>query len=276
MNHQMVTRRGVLVGGASLALVGCSAPSNNNSGVPYQSVTMPSWADVPLYLTMITVAAPVAAYLAGTASAVTGVIALARLAYVLKNVGVLADRASLIYDSIQFLNQLRSQRFALPALSSSPKPFIAIASGNINNFESVPVFKNDVVLQFGVLNEQGGSFGENDIYATVKRVDERPPQTVNEIWGSGDLPHAIVSPASNGNYDGKLPIGSLPPGAYVSYSWKVPRGQQPTDYFIANSAFVGPTFLSVDDANYSLDLASAIEAERNVEARFQLPTATLG
>ena len=70
-------------------------------------------------------------------------------------------------------------------------------------------------------------------------------------------------------------MGTLPPGAFISYSWKVPRGQQPSDDYIASTGFIGPAFLAMDDASYSVDLADAIDAGRNVEARFQLPDASL-
>ncbi len=267
--HQMVTRRSLLIGGCSVALVGCDPPTagGGGDGLSY-SQPLPWWTEIGMYLTMAAIAGPAGGVLAGA-------LGLRRLAIVLRGVGVFADRASQVYDSIEFLNQLRLERFALPAPNSNPRPFIVPANGNINDFESVPVFRNDVTLQFGVLNEEGGNFGENDIYVTVKRVEERPPQTLSEIWGSGDLPHAIVSPAPNESWDGSLPIGTVPPGAYVSYSWKVPRGQQPTDVHIASTAFVGPAFLSIDDTNYSIDLAEALDPGKNVEARFQLPDANL-
>jgi hypothetical protein len=193
----------------------------------------------------------------------------------MRRFGVFADYASLVPDAIQFLTQERAQRFALPSLDSSPRPFIVPESENINNFESIPVFRNAVTLQFGVLNEEGGNFGDYQIYATVKRVDEPPPRTLSDVFGSADLPHAIVTPPPNGNYDGRLDIGALPPGAFVAYSWRVPRGQQPTDDYIASTGFIGPPFLSIGDADYSIDL-SEIEAGKNVEARFQLPDANLG
>jgi hypothetical protein len=270
--HLRVTRRFVLIGGCSVILVGCDqAPggaSGSNSDPTYPQLSLPSWAELGLFLTMATVAGPVGGALAGA-------LRLKGLETFLRGVGVFADYASMIYDAIEAKNQLRSHRFALPSPSDSPKPFIVPESGAINDFESVPVFRNDVTLQLGVLNEQGGNFGEHDIYATVKRVDEPAPRTLSDVFGSADLPHAIVSPAPNGNWDGRLDIGALSPGAFISYSWKVPRGGQPSDDYIASTAFVGPAFLSVDDANYSLDLAEAVDSGRNVEARFQLPDASV-
>jgi hypothetical protein len=271
--RHLVTRRSLLIGGLSIALVGCDQPTGGvagrDDGPSNPQLTLPSWADVGMYLRLGMIAAPIGGVLAGA-------LGLGTLAVALESVGIFSGRGHQIYELINTINQLRSERFALPEFNANPRPFIVPENGNINNFESVPVFRNDVTLQFGVLNEEGGNFGECDIYVAVKSVDERPPQTLNEIWGSGDLPHAIVSPAPNGNYDGSLPIGALPSGAFVSYSWKVPRGQQPTDDYIASSAFVGPAFLSIDDANYSIDLAEAVEPGKNVEARFQLPDASLG
>ena len=266
--YHMVSRRVVLIGGLSVPLIGCDPSTGYNDDPSYSQMPLPAWAEIGLFLTMVTIAGPVGGALAGA-------LRLRALATVFRRGGMIGDRANLIYDSIEALNQVRSERFALPAPNSSPAPFIVPENGDINDFDSVPVFSNDVILQYGVLNEEGGNFGNHDIYVTVKRVDEPIPQTLHDIFGSADLPHAIVSPAPDGSYDGRLNIGVLPPGAYVSYSWKVPRGQQPTNDHIASTAFIGPAFLSVDDASYSVDLTDAVAAGRNVEARFQLPDANL-
>lgn len=265
--HHMVTRRSVLIGGVSVALVGCDQP-NGAGGVdggspnPWPSLSP----EAEMFLTMLTIAGPGGGILAGA-------LRLGGMRIALRTAGRLASYAGTISDLIEVVNRVRSELFAPAAQASSPRPVIVPESGNINDFEWVPVFRNDVTLQFGVMNE-GGNFGDYDIYATVKRADEPVPRTLRDVFGSADLPHAIVSPPPNGNYDGRLNIGRLPSGAFVSYSWRVPRGQQPSDDYIASTVFIGPAFLSVEDADYSIDLADAIEAGKNVEARFQLPGQT--
>jgi hypothetical protein len=224
--------------------------------------------DIGVLLTMVTIASPAAGFLAGA-------LELPEVETVLRGIGVLAGLGSKIYDAVVSKNELRSQRFAPPSSDSAPRPFIVPANGDINDFNSVPVFKNAVTLQLGVESQQGGSFGDHQIYATVKRADEDPPRTLSDVFAPTGLPYAVVTPASNGKWNGQVEIGALPPGAYVSYSWKVPRGQQPTDDYIANTAFVGPVFLAVDDASYSIDLEQAVQPGKNVEAWFQLPDANV-
>lgn len=267
--RHMVTRRIVLIGGVSVVLVGCDPPTAGGGGrEDVSSSTLPSWTDLGLFLTMATIAAPLGGALAGA-------LELGGLATALRTVGVLASEADRIYDYIEVAKKLRLDRFLLSASDPAPKPFIVPENGNINDFDSVPVFRNNVALQLGVVNEMGANFGEHDIYATIRRVDATAPRTYSEIFGSSELPHVIVSPAPDGNWNQQIDMGALPPGAYVSYSWRVPRGRQPSDDYIASTGFIGPPFLSIDDANYSVDLAEAVEPGRNVEARFQLPDASL-
>lgn len=271
-NPYIVTRRTVLVGGLSVALVGCDQGGGGvtgSSGGSTSPISWPSWTQVGTLLTIGMVAGPIGGTLAGA-------IGLPMLTTVFEGIGVWAGRAHQIYDLVNSLNETRAERFAPPASDSQPRPFVVAENGNINDFDSVPLFRNDVAVQFGVQKKEDGTFGEHDIYATVKRLDEPAPRTLSEVWGSGDLPQAIISPSANGNWDGSLTIGALPPGAYVSYSWKVPRGQRPSDDEIANGAFIGPAFLAIDDASYSTDLSEAVEADKNVQARFQLPDANMG
>jgi hypothetical protein len=272
-SYQNLSRRSVLAGGCALALAGCNPPSSGTQSSDQILQTsdlpdiLPSWADIPIYLKMATVAGSIGA-------SVTGALGMPVLAATLETISIFAGRGLQVYNVIETINQIRANRFIFPDSNSDPKPFVVPKTNNINDFEFVPIFRSDVSLQFGIMNEAGGSFGENDIYTTIKRAEEPAPRTLNDVWGTGDLPHAIVSPAPDGSYDGVLPIGTLPPGAYISYSWTVPKRQQPSDEYIASNAFIGPSFISIRDEDYTVNLADAIEAGKNVEARFQLPNVT--
>lgn len=280
MCDSSISRRSLIVGGLAVPLVGCgpegqgsgtgggsgTSGGSGGSGGTSSTVEWPSWTEIGLYLTMATVAGSAGSLLAGA-------VGLARLAGVLSRISTFADRAGTVVEAIEFLNGLRAQRFALPTLTSTPAAFAAPQSGEVNAFDAVPIFKNDTMLRLGVLNEEGGNFGEYDLYATIKRVEDAPPRTLNDVWGNGDLPHVIVQPNSDESFGRHVPMTPRDPGAYVPYSWKVPRGQQPSDAFIADNAFIGAAFLALDDASYSYDIDAAVDAGRNVEARFQLPDA---
>ena len=261
-NHYELTRRSLLACGLSIAVVGCDSEPGGYD--PEPRLVLPRWAERGIYFTVHTAAGAVGGYFAGA-------IGRQALPAIIRGLGLDDYLVAAVDSGLADIYRTRAERFAMPTQNSNPQPFIVPESGSINDFDSVPVFRNDVTLKLGIINEEGGSFGEYDIIATIKRADERPPQTLVEVWGSGDLPHARVAPAANGNYDGHLDIGALPIGVYVSYSWKVPRDQQPTDEHIASSAFIGPPFLSVNDSSYSIELNQSLEAGRNVEARFQLP-----
>lgn len=263
-----VSRRSVIMAGCSAALVGCDSPRSSNLGSnPYTSSNLPTLEQFEIFLTIASYALPGVGFFAGR-------IGLFGAAAFLKNAGVWADRAGYVVDFIQLLNQQRMQRFVPPISNVISRPYITPTVRTVNDFNYLPVFTDAVSVKLGVINEQGGNFGPNDIYATIKRVDEAPPKTLNEVWGDGSLPHVIISPATNGNYDGRLDIGKMDPGVYVSYSWTVTRGQTPSDEYIASSAFIGPSFICMDQSNYSINVSQAIQDNNNIEARYRLPNQT--
>jgi len=266
--NSKLSRRTVIIGGLSAPLIACGP---NGIELPEEI----PWARIGLFLTIATVAASASGVLLGAVGAT-------RVASLMFRAGAGADRANSYFEGIQAANQLRLALFPPPDQYSNPRPFIPDSSTQqayqtsdnteVNNFDIVPVFGQNITLKLGVLNNEGANFGAYDLYATVKRVDEPVPTTYREIWGSGDLPHVIVSPPTSGNFSHDVHVPVPLNGAYVSYSWKVPRGEQPTNEFIANNVFIGPAFLTIDETSYASSVQEYVIPGKNLEARFQLPT----
>lgn len=269
-------RRTMIIGGLSAPLIGCQ-PGGDQGSSGYQ---LPPWvADFSLVLSLVAIAAP------GT-GVLLGAIGLTRAAGFMGRMGIDFNRASNLVERIEFLFELRNALFLQPDQSSGARPFLPPSStqqasyqtppnADINNFDIVPVFGPNVDLQLGVLNDGRADFGDYDLYATVKRVEDPPPTTYSAIWGNGDLPHVVVTPPARENFKHVVSMPVPPNGAYVSYSWKVPRGQRPSDEFVANNAFIGPAFLAVDEYSYANSAQDDLIAGKNLEARFQLPSAEL-
>ena len=256
-----LSRRTALIGGLSTLAVGCDAPSGGPGGgySNQQSYTTEEFLeDAELFLTLTAKGARVGAFAAGT-------IRQYKIAAVLNTVSAFANIGAEIASTINSANQYRSTQATQPANGGAAAP----SGMAVNDFEEVPVVGLDVILELGLLS-QGGNFGQNKILVTVQRTDQLPPKTYQQALGTGELPHALITPASNGSWDGGLPVRFKRPGAYVYYAWRVPDGQIPSDDLIASRAFVGPAFVAVDRANYSPEMANAIQTGRNVQARYPI------
>lgn len=259
-----ISRRTAVIGGLSTLAVGCDAPSGGGNttggGYPNQQsyTTEEFFEDAELFLTLTARAARVGAFVAGTVRRY-------EIATILNTVGAFANIGAEVASTINSANQYRSTQATQPASGSIAAP----AGVVVNDFDEVPVFGLDVNLELGLLS-QGGNFGQNKIFVTVQRTDQMPPKTYQEALGTGELPHAMITPATNGSWDGGLAVRLRRPGAYVYYAWRVPEGQTPSDDLIASRAFLGPAFVAVDRANYSPQLANAIQPGRNVQARYPI------
>lgn len=266
MSQLTISRRSVIAGGFAAATVGCGPSATWDGSGGDGGTALPVWLQDPgLILTVASFALPGVGHLFGR----LGVAVAARWAH---RAGAWADTADSIYTAISSISQLRNALAAVPAADAQPRAVLTAATAETNSFEHVPVFDGSIGLYLGILDEPGANFGSYDVWATIKNVADAPPRSLTEALGNGDLPHAVVTPATDGSFDRTLGIGTLPPGAYVSYTWRVPTGQQPTDEFIQSQAMIGPVFLSMSQPSFDDEVAANIESGLNVEAQFRLPS----
>lgn len=268
MTLEYQTRRSVLVGGLSTAIVSC-APTGNQSGEGQQTFDVESAVEV---LTEVGVALSIIARVAPIAGAVFPAIGLAQLAPFLIKMGTDAKTVGAVYSGVRYAIETFSTNFAASAQTRNSRPFLVPQSGNVNNFDSIPVVRDQASVDFGLLGTGGGYFGDYDIFTTLIPAEQPQPRSVDEALGSSGLPYAIIHPAPNGLWNGQHDLGVLPVGGYVSYSWKIPRGGQPTDEIVSSAAFMSPPFVSTGASNYSTDLSDLIDAGDNIVARYHIPS----
>lgn len=262
----ITSRRALLIGGASAALVGCAQESGSSSdqgSSPSDGPPIPYWAEIGTILSVTAFAGPLAGrFVAG--------IGLRGVASFLARLGVGADRASSIHDGIDFAYQAARLAFGVPAASAAPRPILVPQSNNINSFNYVPVFDSNVGVEFGLLGGAEDSFAGHAIFTTVKRADDPVPRTYEEALAGEVAKYALINPAPNGK-DRVHDVGPLPIGGYISYSWQLPRGTEPTDEIIASSPMISPAFLSVAGSEYQVDFSDLVELGDAVQTQYRIP-----
>ncbi|MEL7198426.1 MAG: hypothetical protein AAGL10_08940 [Pseudomonadota bacterium] len=262
MSHRFsIDRRSTLIGGTALIFTGCDEDSGKSRNYTPTNQTFGGEVlqELAFYLTMGAIAAT-------GGSLVAGIIGLSRLSRTLRRLGAFANRADKIVGAINTLNNVRSN---LPA-QMTPNPGYTPKNIIVNGFSNVPIVGPKVDLDLGIVSDGDADFGNYKIQTCVLPVELGQPRTLAQALRNGDFPQAVTRPSLNNRYwSQSLPVRLPYAGAYAYYCWKVPIGGQLTDYMVANEAYIGPSFVAMDQSDVR-SISDEIATGRSVQASYRL------